>query len=110
MTWPAQNLDLRFNTRSARPIPMVSWLLQGIRKQLVATSVRGTASKPDVRLISMPNTRRMLGRVIGTEDTERARRLLELERRSTLSRHGIRPSARAIPGSASAEATRLGSP
>ncbi len=105
MAWPSQELDLRFNSRSARPIPMISWLLQGIRKQLVATSVRGTPRKPEVRIISMPGTRRMLGRVIGAEGTDRSRRLLELERRSTLSRHGIRPTARSIPGSVSAAAS-----
>ncbi len=108
MTWPGKELDLRFTSRSARPIPILSLVVQGIRDQLVATSVRGTPKKPDVRLISMPGTRRMLGRVIGSEQTERTRRLLELERRSTLSRHGIRPArggqggARAIQGSISA--------
>ncbi len=100
MTWPQMGLDLRFNSRAARPIPMVSWLVTGLRNQLVATSVRGTARKPEVKLISMPGTRRMLGRVIGTEETERSRRLLELERRSSLSRHGIRPTTRGIRGEA----------
>src|SRR5262249_13599052 len=41
MTWPGQILDLRFNSRSARPIPLLSGLVQGIRDQLVTTTVTG---------------------------------------------------------------------
>lgn len=109
MQWPSMDMDLRFSSRSARPIPMVSWLFQGIRDQLVATGVRGKPNKPDVRLISMPGPRRMLGSAVGEEETDRARQLRALERRAGLSRTPIR----ATPGpatrpSSSADATTDG--
>ena len=98
MSWPQTELDLRLSSRSARPIPVVSWLFQGIRNQLVGTQVRGTVREPKVRLVTMPTTRRMLGPVVGQAETERSRRLLELERRAGRSRHGIRPSAAGLRG------------
>ncbi|MFM9997225.1 MAG: hypothetical protein ACKVU4_15660 [Phycisphaerales bacterium] len=109
MQWPSMEMDLRFNSRSARPIPMVSWLFQGIRDQLVATGVRGKPNKPDVKLISMPGPRRMLGSAVGAEETDRARQLRALERRAGLSRAPIRPTPG--PGtrpSSSADATTDG--
>lgn len=61
LLWPEQTLDLRFNTRSARPIPILSQIVQGIRSQFVTTTVRGSLSRPDVRL-QQPTTQ---GRILG---------------------------------------------
>jgi hypothetical protein len=69
MSWPGKELDLRFDTKSARSIPILSGLLRGIRDELVTTSVRGTLSDPDISLKQFPGPRRMLGRT--SPDTDR---------------------------------------
>lgn len=97
MTWPGQDLDLRVNSRSARPIPMLSWLFTGIRDQLVTTGVRGKLTKPQVRLISMPGTRRMLGAAVGAEESEKSRQLRALERRAGSTRSPIPPTSNVAP-------------
>ncbi len=98
MTWPGLELDLRFNSRSARPIPLVSRLVEGIRDQLVSTSVKGTLGKPVVSLVTVPQTRRILDRAVGPRSSEQDRRLAEMERRLVPNRNPIRPSAPGIEG------------
>jgi hypothetical protein len=66
MTWPGKVLDLRFDTKPARGIPILSGLLRGIRDELITTSVQGTLAKPDVKLKQFPGPRRMLGRDPGS--------------------------------------------
>jgi hypothetical protein len=61
MTWPGTLLDLRFDTRSARPIPVLSQIFQGIRNELVTTTVRGRLGEHEVRLQQLPRSRRILG-------------------------------------------------
>jgi hypothetical protein len=82
MTWPAQILDLRFNSRSARPIPVLSAIVQGIRDELVTTHVTGKLGEQQFKLEQFPGTRRMLGRAVGAPQSEQARRMLEIERLS----------------------------
>ena len=96
MTWPGETLNLRFNSRSARPIPVVSTLLQGIRDELVTTVVTGNLSNPQVRLQQFPGTRRMLDRAIGSGQSEEMRRMELIERRAGSGPRAIRPSAPGI--------------
>jgi hypothetical protein len=65
VTWPEKRLNLRFDTRPARGIPLLSGLLRGIRDELVTTSIGGTLAEPDVQLKQFPGPRRMLDRVMG---------------------------------------------
>lgn len=81
MTWPGQVLDFRFNSRAARPIPLISRVIQGIRDELLTTSVTGLLSEPVVSLQQFPGARRMLGRAVGSPDSS-SERAADLEHRA----------------------------
>lgn len=104
MTWPEKILDMRFNSRSERPIPILSALIRGIRDELVTTVVRGKFGEHEVRLQQFPGPRRMLGRAVGSEESAQTRRLSDIERRAR--EHAIRPAPGGIratePGGATA--------
>ncbi len=82
MTLPGFDLDLRFTSRAAERLPVVSAVLEKFRDELVTTQVRGTVNKPEVSLEQFAKTRRMFARVVGQEQSERERRMLEIERLS----------------------------
>ncbi len=63
MDWPSTALDMRFNTRGTRNIPILGELLRGLRNELITTVVSGTLREPDYRLEQLPATRRMLGTI-----------------------------------------------
>lgn len=94
MTWPERVLDLRFNSRSERPIPLLSTLIQGLRDELLTTTIKGPLGKQEVRLQQFPGTRRMLGRAVGSGESADARRLTRIETRGR--DPGIRPSPAGI--------------
>lgn len=96
MTWPEMELNLRFDSRSARPVPVLSWVLEGIRDQLVTTRVTGKPAKPKVRVDPIPGTRRAFGQAIGASESDASRRLAEIGRRAAANRRTIRPSGGAI--------------
>ncbi len=95
MTWPGQVLDLRFDSRAARPVPLLSPLLQGIRDQLLTTVVTGKLGEQQVHLQQLPGPRRMIGRAVGTPETSESRRLNEIESRAVP--QSPRPSAQPVP-------------
>ncbi len=94
MTWPGQVLDLRFGSRSARPIPVLSKLVQGIREQLLTTTVTGKLGQQQIKVQQLPG--RMIGRAVGAHESERARRLNDLESRAA----PIQPRPGALPAPA----------
>jgi hypothetical protein len=102
VTWPAKELDLRFNSRSARPIPILSQLVQGIRDELITTEVKGTLAAPRIRLRQFPGAQRTLSRPGGR--SEEARTLDELQRRTAArsipAQGPLRKTAGGIPPSA----------
>jgi hypothetical protein len=100
MSWPGMDLDLRFDSRAARRLPLFSWLLEGIRDQLVTTKVTGTPAKPNIRVEAMPGTRQALARAVGGGQSEPARRLQDIQRRAEATRRTIRPSGAAISANA----------
>jgi len=63
MQLPGTELNLQFNSRGGRNIPIVGDLLRGLRNELVTTVVTGTLREPDYRLEQLPATRRMLGTI-----------------------------------------------
>src|SRR5262249_46146590 len=83
MTWPGQVLDLRFGSRAARPVPILSKLLQGIREQLLTTTVTGKLGEQQIRVQQLPGPRRMLGRAVGSPESSQSRRLDEIEGRTS---------------------------
>jgi hypothetical protein len=75
MDWETRGLDLRFNSRSGRRLPVLSDLLEAVRDELITTEVVGTAMEPEVRLSSLPATRWVFRRLLGMEPSEQERRL-----------------------------------
>jgi hypothetical protein len=101
MTGEDRRLNLRFDSRATRRIPLVSWLVESVRNELVTTTVRGTLSDPDVRLQEFPGARRVLGSALGRGPGDRQRRLDQLERYN-LSNERLRPVESQIPATAGA--------
>lgn len=104
MSWPEKELDLRFNSKSSRRIPVLSDLVEGIRDELVTAAVLGRVGEHRVELRQFSGARRMLGRAVGADETDQARRLDEIERLASegptrLPRRieGIRPTPEAAP-------------
>ncbi|RNC82532.1 MAG: hypothetical protein ED559_12345 [Phycisphaera sp.] len=85
-TWPELELDLRMRSRATRRIPVVSQLLETIRDEFVTIAVSGTAAVPDIRVESLPETRRVIGRVLGFEQSASDRRLTDLSERASKQR------------------------
>lgn len=79
MTWPDTSLEMDFNSRSLRRVPVLTDVLEGIRNEFVSTSVGGTLDDPQVGLSGLKGTRRALDRVFG-EQSERERRMERLRR------------------------------
>lgn len=86
LDWADKRLDMRFNTRSTSPIPVVSELLEGVRNELVSTRVRGTMDEPEIDTIQFQGTRRVLDTLLGDGPGEQARRLTEIGDRARLNR------------------------
>jgi hypothetical protein len=86
MTWPEMALDLRFNSKAVRRIPVLNWLLEGIRNEIVTTSVTGTLADPSVASVPFDNTRRFFLQVFGSGINEQDRRMLELGKASESTR------------------------
>ncbi|VAX36518.1 hypothetical protein MNBD_PLANCTO03-1848 [hydrothermal vent metagenome] len=82
MRLPGLDLDLRFTSRAAERLPVVSRLVEKFRDELVTTRVRGTVGNPEVSLEQFAKTRRLLARVVGQEPSEQERRMAEIERLS----------------------------
>jgi hypothetical protein len=98
MTLPGKELDLRFNSESARPIPVISWLVEGIRDSLVSTAVTGTPDNPKVSLVNLPGPRRAIERTIGAPASDQSVQMDDLEKRAeALREERNRPRSRIAP-------------
>ena len=85
-TWPELELDLRLRSKATRRIPLLSQLLETIRDEFVTIVVTGTAAAPNVSVESLPETRRVIGRVLGFGETASQRRLNDLSERASRQR------------------------
>lgn len=65
VSWPDLALDLRFNSRSSRRVPLWTDLVEVLRDELITTVVRGTARDPRFSTQTLAGTRRMLGGMLG---------------------------------------------
>lgn len=81
-SWPDANLDLRFRSRAKTRIPVISSVVEGIRDELVTAVVEGPISEPEVTVTTLTGTSRFVGRVLGLEPSEQARRLEEIQKRA----------------------------
>lgn len=92
-SWPGLELDLRLRSRATRRIPVVSDLFQRIRDEFVTIAVTGTAAEPRVSVQSLSETRRVIGRALGFEESAGDRRLGDLRERADRQRR-LRESRR----------------
>jgi hypothetical protein len=101
MTLPGRELDLRFRSQSARPIPVLSWLVQGIRDTLVSAAVRGTLDKPEASLVNFPGPRRAIERTVGAPASDQSVQMDDLQKRAqSLREEQRRPRSRIAPRAA----------
>jgi hypothetical protein len=61
---PNMDLDMRFNTKANRRIPLWSNFFEAVRDEIASTTVTGTIEKPVVRSEPLTGTRRMLGDIV----------------------------------------------
>lgn len=95
MSWPLMELDLQFNSRSERRIPLLSWALEGIRDELITTRVRGTLAEPDISLVQFSGAKSLLSEIFGgkSEAQRRMDRLEEEIRRDKEANPGLKRRA-----------------
>ncbi|MEL7474468.1 MAG: hypothetical protein AAGK04_14220, partial [Planctomycetota bacterium] len=106
MDWPTRAIDLRFNSRAARRIPLVSDVLEALRDELISTEVVGTIDAPEIRVTQFSGTQRAIDRLLG-QQTQQDRRMAELARRA---REQRAEEARVRPVRRTADAGVNGSP
>ncbi len=70
MTLATQDLNLRLATRAPGVIPIVGHLLDGLRNQVVTTTVKGTMSKPEIGQSVLSRPRAFFLRLFGSEQDE----------------------------------------
>lgn len=65
MTWPAKELDLRFNSRSAGRVPLLSDVVETLRNEVMTTRVTGTLMNPSIDPEALLGTRQLIGNALG---------------------------------------------
>jgi hypothetical protein len=61
VTLPDMTLDMRFNSRSNKRVPLLSDMYEALRDEFLTTRVRGTVAEPDIRSETLTTTRSILG-------------------------------------------------
>lgn len=79
--WPDLSLDLVFNSRAAKRVPVLTGLLEGVRNEIVTTRVRVTAKQPQVSLEQFRSARQVIGELF-RDATDQERIMQELEKQS----------------------------
>ena len=82
MDWTSRDIDLRFRSRSIKPIPVLSTLLEGIRDELITIRVEGAPGSITYSPEQFGTTKRLLDSMFGSRETEQQRRLREVEGRT----------------------------
>lgn len=67
ITLPDLALDMRFNTRANRRVPLWSDLFEAVRNEIASTVVTGTIEDPVIRAETLSSTRRAIGEMIDPE-------------------------------------------
>ncbi|QQS08168.1 MAG: hypothetical protein IPK69_09190 [Phycisphaerales bacterium] len=93
---PDLALNLRFRARNRTRIPVISTILEGIRSELFTASVKGTASNPEVSLVTFAGTSRVVSKAMGTR-SEQDQRLDRIESEIDEADRGRDSSRRTTP-------------
>lgn len=101
MDWVTQDLNIRFRSRSIRPVPIFSSLLEQIRDELITTRVTGRPGSLDFSTETFGATRRLVRALIGERETEQERIMSAVEQasRAAKNRDPSRESAVVLPAS-----------
>ena len=78
----SQEMDLRFRSRSIRPVPLFSALLEQIRDELITTRMSGRPGNLQYSTENFGSTRRLVRALIGDRETEQERVMTSVERAS----------------------------
>lgn len=82
MAVESHELDLRFNSRAVRPIPVLSDVLEGLRDELITTRVRGTPGAMELSTEQLSGTRRIIRSLFGGVPSSEERRMQEIQERA----------------------------
>lgn len=88
--WPETRLDMRFNSRAVRRMPVVSWVLEGLRNELISTRVGGTLGAPDINAVPLAGAGELFGRLFSSGRSEQQQRMDDIERRFQRARERVR--------------------
>lgn len=91
VSWPAFDLDLRFRAANRSRIPVLTAIIEGVRDELVSTTVRGTLDNPQVSLRPLEGTRAVLRDLAGGSATEQERRMQTIEKSVSPEERRARP-------------------
>lgn len=80
-TMPEMTLDMRFNSRSLKRIPMLTAALEGFRDQLIGTTVTGPLAGPKVDPVALPRAGSIFAQIFGLSNQEQETRLSDIESR-----------------------------
>ncbi|MCC5824361.1 MAG: hypothetical protein LAT64_12065 [Phycisphaerales bacterium] len=82
MNWVTQDLDLRFRSRSIRPVPVFSRVLEQIRDELITTRMTGRPGNLDFSTETFGSTRQLVRALLGEPETEQERVMSSVEQAS----------------------------
>ncbi len=80
-TMPDMTLDMRFNSRSLKRIPIMTAVLEGFRDQLIGTTVTGPLAKPKVEPVALPRAGSIFAQIFGLSNKEQETWLSDIEER-----------------------------
>lgn len=101
MDWVTQDLNLRFRSRSIRPVPIFSSMLEQIRDELITTRITGRPGDLQFSTETFGATRRLVRALIGERETEQERVMSSVEQasRAAKNRDPSRESGVVLPAS-----------
>ncbi len=67
MTLPDAELDFSFNSRAINRVPLVSWLWETVRNEIVTTTITGTLDQPAVASRSLSGFQRLFASILGDD-------------------------------------------
>lgn len=73
MTLPGNELDIRVRTRSVNRIPVITDVVESFRNELISIRIGGTIADPVVSTITLAETRRVVGSLLGGSPEGEAR-------------------------------------
>lgn len=98
VTWPGKQISLRFRPRGVTRIPLLSFVVDAVRNEVLTTvDVGGTLDDPDWSIKPFSGTRRLIGALVGADGSASTRTLAELEQRADSRRLDRSALRRAIP-------------